>query len=291
MKKQLAAFRKFFAPADEFKPPVKKPVFKRDPEFSFTDLAAWTVVDVNEDSATLSLSRLKEGMLAEMRQGLDRNIEQMMLYGSAAMSISLDEAVPKPKPKGQLAPRDIRIILNTITYKPGWTVTYEEQDAWTIYGSLHFKMQAPDANSKHGEILPVFARYKIEDQHLKSTNAFLAFIKECLLSTETHELHEFFRIEGKPYQDPHAHDYDIGGQRPADPTDHSGLIERNKHRHSHDSHFVLNPFLKEEQRSPRKYEPYTYVPYFPPMKLDKWENLAPLWPMTDLKVKRILGDF
>jgi hypothetical protein len=103
-----------------------------------------------------------------------------------------------------MTPAEIAAELSRISYKPGWSITCHEQpfDSFPYEGfCLDIRFSVPNAyhpqdeqvQNVHVPMPPI-----VNAEHLRD------FLMWRLARIETHELREFFWLDGKIYDDPHV---------------------------------------------------------------------------------------
>jgi hypothetical protein len=95
-------------------------------------------------------------------------------------------------------------ILSQITYKPGWkfilSPAYMDNTA-----VIHIDYEADEARLHRARYMP---KTHIVSSHMISlgsleTSYFLSQVWRAILEAETHEMLEFFKVNGEIYCDPH----------------------------------------------------------------------------------------
>lgn len=92
-------------------------------------------------------------------------------------------------------------VVQRITYKPGFSITAEERGDSGI--EVHFSMvNVPNAVDKGYTLTLTFSQvFWVKDM---DEDYLLKAIYQLLLHGEKHELLEWYRVDGKQWQDPHA---------------------------------------------------------------------------------------
>jgi hypothetical protein len=104
---------------------------------------------------------------------------------------------------GQVSDEDnhpLKAILEKFTYKPGWVFIFDE-DCQYVY--LTIKFDAIDAdNPSSDQRITLRAEYTL-DKIIFSDYNWTKWLRSQIIKCETHEVDEFFQIDGlKPF-DPH----------------------------------------------------------------------------------------
>jgi hypothetical protein len=94
----------------------------------------------------------------------------------------------------------LKDLLDNFTYKPGWQFIFDE-DSQYIY--LTIKMDAIDAdNPTSDRMITLRAEYTL-DKIAYSDYDWTRWLRSQIIKCETHEVDEFFQLNGVKVFDPH----------------------------------------------------------------------------------------
>lgn len=91
-------------------------------------------------------------------------------------------------------------IIKGLTYKPGWTLTYQRGMFchWLIISA-----QAPDARNPF-EVITFHVQKMIPENAFDTPEEFInRWVKDIIIQIEMHEVREFLRYNGELVDDPH----------------------------------------------------------------------------------------
>jgi hypothetical protein len=96
---------------------------------------------------------------------------------------------------------DVRSVLAQVTYRPGWEFRIAEDP----YEGLAVWVVAPVENSyQPGTTTDLGIETFVPLASLAGPEQFLEWLLARLVRLETHEAMEWFKVNGKPFRDPHA---------------------------------------------------------------------------------------
>lgn len=94
-------------------------------------------------------------------------------------------------------------LLRRISYKPEFTVIV--QPPLNIYlnqPSIRFTYNVMDSRGT-GKVVPLTSIKTVDEYYLDNEDWFFGFIQQTIREMELHESDEWFRVDGKLYDDPH----------------------------------------------------------------------------------------
>jgi hypothetical protein len=99
--------------------------------------------------------------------------------------------------------QEIEAVMKRFTYKPSLKIeVYKRFDLW---GEIHFRFTLSTINSNgFGNLITLDSRATISENMLPNEDALLHFLSRQIQILEMHEMDEWFRIDGRPWRDPHA---------------------------------------------------------------------------------------
>lgn len=96
----------------------------------------------------------------------------------------------------------VAAFLSHVTYKPGWQFRQREKGSPTGWGLIAVDTCHDETDAWHPERKArVYGSWWVSEQ-MPVDQLPLSF-RHWLLDCETHEVDEFFRLDGVPYKDPH----------------------------------------------------------------------------------------
>lgn len=124
---------------------------------------------------------------------------------------------------------DIVDLLSQVTYRPGWTITAHRHPFGTyvlidaeVLDSEKWDDSIPvEINYRLGNTTRVGVRACVPPQH-GTPDEFYDWLEWRLSKVEHHEMREFFKVDGKPWDSPHKraqpkHDYHVRNLTPLAP--------------------------------------------------------------------------
>lgn len=99
----------------------------------------------------------------------------------------------------ELTHAEMRAVLDGVTYKPGWSLVLRDIPRQGIYFSVLVELE----NSyQPGTKVPLRIHSPVPP--MADRQAFLTWLCWRLEVIETHEVLEWFKVDGNPWIDPHA---------------------------------------------------------------------------------------
>ncbi len=96
---------------------------------------------------------------------------------------------------------DIKMWLEDVTYRPGWSVDF----AGHLRQGSYITVQATEPNvCNPGEPFRTSPLFRVPDEVVTQEQFLDWVIDTCIPGVETHERYEWFRIAGRHWRDPHA---------------------------------------------------------------------------------------
>jgi hypothetical protein len=113
--------------------------------------------------------------------------------------VSMTSTAQTQRPAGRMW---LREQLARYSYKPGYTLTLEDDPYYLTGQRLVVRYTSPDSNPPHTHIpikvtIPIPAVANLPD-------VFALWLQDALFALERHESQEWLRQDGQRYSDPHA---------------------------------------------------------------------------------------
>jgi hypothetical protein len=176
-----------------------------------------TIADVSVDSqATLSVGGAQRSKEAKKRmsEDLGRTINDYFSRAMTELSKNPFEAMldrqyrvdptearelMAQEPGRPLSYGELKLLLGKVTYKPGWSFWVDEHFGYQI----HLRLSVKTVDREHRQPSEVHGMYILQEHDRLNPASFFRFVRTCILTTETHEMREFFRVAGVLIDDPH----------------------------------------------------------------------------------------
>lgn len=100
-----------------------------------------------------------------------------------------------------MKPFEARELLKRVTYKPGVKLAFDPGESFGI-ATLTITSMVQDVNEP-SRTIPLTNRQALPPLEYMDRDEFIFRIGDALMRFERHECDEWFRVDGKPVNDPH----------------------------------------------------------------------------------------